>query len=149
VGKWLSALCWERGSGSRSWGSHAGVPSWWAPACSRRSAEVFSTHVIGGVDLTRLNLDKVSAVVMKQLYPQMSQDAKASLSRPKVAPDGSIWLGGTSGMASTGPLAKVKYAIMDTTAGKGGMLAVILVFIGILLFGFRGGSRRRPRTTSF
>jgi hypothetical protein len=97
--------------------------------------------------MTQLKLAGVSAAVMNQLYPKLSQDTKASIARPKIAADGSIWLGGTAYAPETGRLTKIKDTIADSAAGKGGMLAVVLVGVGVLLFGFRAGTRRKPRPT--
>ncbi|GHB79557.1 hypothetical protein GCM10010331_78980 [Streptomyces xanthochromogenes] len=103
-------------------------------------------YVYGGADLTNVRLTNVTEADMSQRYPQITQAAQGSASRPVTAPDGSIWLGGVVRAPDQGVWDGLQKNIRRLTGGHGPLLALLLIALGTVLFGFR--SRRGRRTTT-
>ncbi|MEU6055819.1 hypothetical protein ABZ829_35975 [Streptomyces xanthochromogenes] len=81
-----------------------------------------------------------------QWYPQITQGAQGSASRPITAPDGSIRLVGVVRAPDQGVWDGLQKNVRRLTSGHGPLLALLLIALGVVLFGFR--SRRGRRTTT-
>ncbi|MFI8266753.1 MULTISPECIES: hypothetical protein [unclassified Streptomyces] len=100
--------------------------------------------VYGGADLTKVRLTAVSAAEAGQRYPRLTRAAQDSAAKAVTAPDGSIWLGGTVRAPEQGLWAGLMDDAARLTGGNGPWLAVLLLALVGVLFGFR--SRRGGRT---
>jgi hypothetical protein len=105
-------------------------------------------YVFGGVDLTNTPLTTVTAAQMSKEDPQVAQSAQASAQHPVTAADGSIWLGGSIQVPKPGLWAGLVDGATRLTRGNGLLLVVILVALGVILFGFRTRPRRGGRTAA-
>jgi hypothetical protein len=108
---------------------------------------IIETRTFGGVDFSKLNSTPISAAQMGQQYPQLPQTVKASTNRPATASDGSIWLGETAPTPGNGLWSRTTGTITNFVAGRTGVLIVVLVALGVVTFGIRGGTRRKRRTS--
>jgi hypothetical protein len=113
----------------------------------RGRTTIIETRTFGGVDFSKLNSTPISAAQMGQQYPQLPQTVKASTNRPATASDGSIWLGETAPTPGNGLWSRTTGTITNFVAGRTGVLIVVLVALGVVTFGIRGGSRRKRRTS--
>lgn len=109
---------------------------------------LISTFVFGGVDFSKVPMNRVSAAQMSRQHPRLPQTVQASMGKPASASDGSIWLGETAESPSRGLWTRATDLIGKVMGGRAGTLAVILLALGVLIFGFRSGSRHRRRTAS-
>ncbi|MFF3652560.1 hypothetical protein ACFYXV_28425 [Streptomyces sp. NPDC002181] len=99
--------------------------------------------VYGGADLTNVRLTAVGAAEAQQRYPQLNRAAQDSAAKAVTAPDGSIWLGGAARAPEQGFWDGLKDDADRLTGGNGPWLAIVLLALVGLLFGFR--SRRGDR----
>ncbi|MFI6550066.1 hypothetical protein ACIBO9_43185 [Streptomyces prunicolor] len=113
----------------------------------KRTTRVGNTTVTyvmttGGVDFSKLNTDKLSATDMDRQVPGLPQVVQKSVGQPMRASDGSVWLGDRAKV----PPISTWDRISSFLSGRTGILVVLLVALGVLLFFIRDGSafRRRP-----
>ncbi|MGW2180523.1 hypothetical protein ACWCXX_20965 [Streptomyces sp. NPDC001732] len=104
-----------------------------------------SRYVYGGADLTNVSLTAVTAAQMSERYPQLARSAQASAGRAVTAADGSIWLGGATRPQEEGFWGDLKNEADRLKGGNGLALAVALLALGAVLFGFLTRVRRRSR----
>ncbi|MFF4098929.1 hypothetical protein [Streptomyces sp. NPDC001903] len=101
-------------------------------------------YVYGGADLTNVRLTTVGAAEVQQRYPQVTQAAQGSAAKPVTTPDGSVWLGGSVRAPEQSVWDGLKDDATRLTGGNGPWLALLLLALVGVLFGFR--SRRGGRT---
>ncbi|MFJ8112652.1 hypothetical protein [Streptomyces sp. NPDC096132] len=96
----------------------------------------------GGVDFSKLGTEKLSAADMDRQVPGLAQALRKSAEQPVKASDGSIWLGD---MAKAPPVSTWN-RVGSFLGGRTGILVLLLVALGVVLFFIRDGSalRRRP-----
>lgn len=104
---------------------------------------VTSELVFGGVDFSRLDPTRLSAAQMSRRSPRLPQTVQASQRRPAAAPDGSIWLGETAAPSGGGVWSGISGTIRAFAGGRTGILLLIAVALGLVMFGIRGPRRRR------
>ncbi|MFE2877698.1 hypothetical protein ACFXG6_35145 [Streptomyces roseus] len=103
--------------------------------------------VYGGADLTNVRLTAVGAEEARQRYPQVTRAAQDSAAKAVTAPDGSIWLGGTARVPEQGFWDGLTDDVTRLTGGNGPWLALLLLALVGVLFGFRsrrGGAASGP-----
>jgi hypothetical protein len=105
---------------------------------------VVSEFVFGGVDFSALRPTTISAAQMSQRYPQLPGIVQSSLGQASSGPDGALWLGGSQPVPGRNWRTRLTGTVGSLIAGRLGVLAVILLAVLALAFGFRGGRRRRP-----
>ncbi|TDD91430.1 hypothetical protein E1293_02270 [Actinomadura darangshiensis] len=105
------------------------------------------TMVYGGVDFSKLDTKPISAAQMKEQHPKLPETAKASLKHPSSTPDGMIWLGETAATPKVGLMTRTTDTVRSFVTGKTGLLILVLGALGVLVFGMRGGTRRKRRTS--
>lgn len=106
-----------------------------------------SRMVFGGVDFSNIPMTAISAEEMNRRYPQLRQTAQTSTELPKTGPDGSIWLGETHKTQGLSSWGRITDEIGGLVNERAGVLALILVALGAIGFGFRNGSGRKRRPT--
>uniref|UniRef100_UPI002F9177FC hypothetical protein n=1 Tax=Streptomyces sp. NBC_01001 TaxID=2903713 RepID=UPI002F9177FC len=108
---------------------------------------VTSTMVFGGVDFSKLDVKRLSAAQMDEVYPRLPQIVKASKERPASAANGSIWLGESTAAPSSSLWSKSTDAVRDFAASRSGIVVMLLGALVLVTFGIRSGSGGR-RTRS-
>jgi hypothetical protein len=101
------------------------------------------TMMTGGVDFSTMPMGRIDAAQMEQQHPRLPQTVKASRDHPASASDGSIWLGDTAGAADNGLWSRTTGALEDVASGRTGLLILLLVALGVVVFGIRGPRRKR------
>lgn len=102
------------------------------------------SETVGGVDFSRLNPSRIGAAQMNQQHPHLAQTVRNAASRPANDSDGTIWLGATAPTPDPGPWANATGTIGDFVTSRTGILVLVVVALGVLTFGIRGGRRKRP-----
>ncbi|MGW6903793.1 hypothetical protein [Streptomyces sp. NPDC054940] len=100
------------------------------------------TTTIGGVDFSKLDPTELSAADMDRQVPGLPQAVENSAERPAKASDGSIWLSDTA----EAPPVSTWDRVSSFLGGRTGIMVVLLVALGVVLFFIRDGSalRRGP-----
>ncbi|MCX5215201.1 hypothetical protein OG689_39090 [Kitasatospora sp. NBC_00240] len=104
-------------------------------------------YVYGGADLTNVQLTGVTETDLWHRYPQVARAAQDSATRQVTAQDGSIWLGGAVQVPEQGFWDRLKDDVTGLTGGNGLLLAVLLLALGGVLFGFRSHRGNRGNRT--
>lgn len=106
---------------------------------------IVAEYTFGGVDFSNLRPTAVSAADMSRQYPQLPDTVRSSLGQPSTGLDGELWLGGSQPVPGRNWWTRMTGRVGNLTAGTLGVLAVIVLAVLALAFGFRGaGRRRRP-----
>ncbi|WP_329425083.1 hypothetical protein OG339_32570 [Streptosporangium sp. NBC_01495] len=114
----------------------------------RKKGAVFIYQMrFGGVDFSDVPMTAVGVAEMGRRHPRLTQTVEASVKHPEKGMDGSTWLGEAGGPPPPGPWLRITDGIGGLVEGRVGVLALILVALGAIVFGFRGGSARRRRPT--
>ncbi|MFK0290474.1 hypothetical protein ACIQU6_08345 [Streptomyces sp. NPDC090442] len=95
----------------------------------------------GGVDFSKLSTRKLSAARTDRLYPGLAQSARSSTDHPASTADGSVWLGEAAGSQPVG----VWSTISTYVGGRTGLLVVLLIALGVVVFLLRDGSTLRRK----
>ncbi|QUC59148.1 hypothetical protein IOD14_21545 [Streptomyces sp. A2-16] len=89
----------------------------------------------GGVDFSKLDPADVDTAAMDQRVPGLPEAVRESAGQPAKAADGSIWLGETAKAPPAGRWDGVR----SFFAGRTGLLILLLVALGVVLFFVRDG----------
>jgi hypothetical protein len=96
----------------------------------------------GGVDFGKLSPRKVSATDMDQRVPGLPEAVRKSAGQPAKAADGSLWMGETA----AAPPVSTWDSVRSFFSGRTGILALLLVALGVVLFFIRDGFALRRKS---
>ena len=101
----------------------------------------------GGVDFAKVDPTRLSEAEMDRRSPLLPQTVKASENKATTASDGTIWLGETAHPVDGGLLARAVDSLRTFATGRNGVLAIVIVGLLFVTFGFRMPRRKRGQAS--